>query len=124
MAATQHRPTPDAPVDRPALLPDEVGNALLGMADAAVPIRVVSQLARDLSAALQGRVLGDADVVVLAWMLTRASGPWLPSPHRFRQLKRQVDALLTSAGCARAAIVAVVDDLEQAFVSRTRRALA
>jgi len=94
------------------------------LAAAAVPINVVSRLARDLSAALQGRDLGDADVVVLAWTLTRASGPWLPSPNRFRQLKRQVDALLTRAGCAHAAIGAVVTDLEHAFLSRSRRALA
>ena len=124
MSAPSLQHPADAPLGRPAALPDEIGNALLGMADASVPINVVSRLARDLSAALQGRHLGDADVVVLAWTLTRASGRWLPSPHRFRQLERQVDALLTRAGCARAAIGAVVADLEQAFLSRTRRALA
>ena len=124
MSAPHHRQPPDARLDRPAPLPDEVGNALLGMADAAVPIGVVSRLARDLSAALQGRELGDADVVLLAWTMTRSSGPWLPSPQRFRQLKRQVDGLLTRAGCASVAIGVVVADLEQAFLSRTRRAVA
>lgn len=102
-------------VDEPDSLPAEVGTALLTMANAAVPIGLVAQLSRDLSAALGGHPLVDADVVVLAWGLSRTGGTWALSMRRFRQLRAEIEALLDRAGCTRPAITAVVADLEHAY---------
>lgn len=102
-------------------LPVELGTALLTLATSAVPISLVSRLARHLAAALSGRRLADAEVVVLAAMLARAAGPWLPTRHRFASLMRQLEGLLSSAGCGCADVQAVLADLEEAFRLRLSR---
>ena len=99
-------------------LPHELGTVLLSMATCAVPISLVSRMSRHLSEALDGRPLADSELVVLAGALARASGPWLPSRHRFDHLCGQVTAVLDRAGCSPRDVQAVVTDLHDAFVAR------
>jgi hypothetical protein len=107
--------TVDAP---PRALPAELGSALLTLATSAVPIRLVSRLAEDLTHALAGRPLADSDVVVLAALLSRAAGPWLPTRTRFAALVRQLEAVLARVGCEPVDVEAVLGDLDEAFLAR------
>jgi len=102
-----------------APLPSELASVLLAMASGVVPIPLVSGLSRDLSSALAGRTLGDSELVRLSALLSRATGAWVPSRARFRQLRRQLETLLADAGCGSSSIAAVLDDLDAAFRMRT-----
>jgi hypothetical protein len=101
-----------------APLPAEIASSLLTLATSGVPIRLVSRLAEDLDLALGGRPLADVDVVRIVAMLSRAAGPWLPTPRRFAAIVEQLDGLLAGAGCDRGDVLAVAGDLEEAFRAR------
>lgn len=104
---------------RSAPLPSELASVFLAMANEDVPIPLVSGLWRELSSALDGRTLGDSEVVRLSAMLSRVTGPWLPSRARFRQLRRQLETLLADVGCGSPSIAVVLGHLDATFRVRT-----
>jgi hypothetical protein len=93
---------------------------MLTMAGGAVPVSVVSRLSRNLSVALGELCLPASELVRLAAMLSRATGPWIPSPRRFVRLQRELEALLVMAGCAPDRVRAVVADLREGRQARIR----
>jgi hypothetical protein len=101
-------------------LPNELASVLLTMAAGAVPVSLVSRLSRNLSAALGGLCLPAGELVRLAAMLSRATGPWIPSRRRFVRLQRELEALLVVAGCAPDRVRAVVADVREGRQALTR----
>jgi len=110
---------PALDVSHAAPLPTELASVVLAMASGAVPIPLVTGLSRHLSSALAGRTLGDSELVRLSAVLSRATGAWVPSRGRFRRLRRQLETLLTDAGCGSSSIDAVLVHLDAAFRVRT-----
>ena len=93
------------------------GVVLLEEAARAVPARLMTRLAEALNAALGGRILPEADAVVLKNVLRQAVNAWALSVSRFLEVQDDVRLILERAGADRAEVEWVMAELETVFIA-------
>jgi len=93
------------------------GVVLLEEAARAVPARLMTRLAEALNAALGGRILPDADAVVLKKVLRQAVNAWALSVSRFLEVQDDVRVILERAGAERAEVDWAMAELETVFIA-------
>ena len=93
------------------------GVVLLEEAARAVPARLMTRLAEALNAALGGRILSEADAVVLKKVLRQAVNAWALSVSRFLEVQDDVRLILERAGAQRAEVDWAMAELETVFIA-------